>query len=636
MCQEKINQNVDYLYRRQIDETEHQNHRLAWILAAQAIIFAALCSVLYCDLKECVRTVLIWVGILISISGIYSVLISQTAIGTVYEYWHQYDMLSRKQKEQPMAHIISLVPTHFLRSMFRGFMFYTFAPNVFCAAWITLLLKYMGIMDCCQMVNDRGSYTCLYLIILVVVMIVSHVFGKLFLYKWAYEQYREKRNKTIEETTDNQDCNSHISDGKGMCRSVGNNENGVIFNSFNNYSGGCCNGTCPNVCHVGMIGGEPETTKCSTREKYHIYHIIVDRFNGGWTIPPKNENKFLGGHIKGIIDKLDYIRSQGYNAVMLTPIFTSDAYHGYHVTDYEMIDKHFGDWGDFDDLIKTAHQKGMKVICDYVPNHCHINHPFFQSAQNDVNSPYRSWFYYNKGRKGNFVFYQNVPDLPKFNLYNDGASAYLIGVAKMLAKKGVDGLRIDHVIGVPFTFLEKLRKEVKDINPDLFLFGEAWFDSMADLSQIEFIDMRQREKAYRKELTQEEIQLNYVGYLDGVLDFRFREMIVDEIENAKHQKVTCRLLGNKSLEAKIGSHFSKYPKDFQLILFLDNHDTNRFLFHCDGDKNLLQEGLTLCKNSYPYPHSVYYGTERFMMNKTDIFNGRPYADLDVREPMDWR
>ena len=640
MKQDRVNQNVDNLYKWQIDETGHQNHRLAWILAAQTIIFAALCTVLCAEnLKECVIVVLILVGILISISGIYSVLISQTAIGTVFERWHQYDSLPAKLKELPIPHVISLVPTHFLKSGFRWLMFYSFAPNVFCAAWVTLLLAYLDFFACWNFPNVRTLYAVSFLVILVIVIFISRIFGDLFLYKWSHEEFRKSAGKN---NISNQDTAGFPTGydlnqfkNMGMYRSVGDNSNGIILNSFNDYSSGCCQNEICLRCSGGETARSNKDTKCSVWKNLRIYHLMIDRFNGGWLTPPQNSNQFLGGNLKGIIDKLDWIKKLGYNAIMLTPIFETEAYHGYHITNYEKIDKRFGDWADFDDLITIAHEKGIKVICDYVPNHCHINHPFFQAAQKDVNDPYRSWFYFDNGRKGGFVSYQNMPDLPKINLYDDGAAAYQISIAVMLAKRGVDGLRIDHVIGIPFAFLEKLRKKVKEVNSDLFLFGEAWFNPMSDLSQIEFLDMALREKAYKKELSQEDIQLSYVKYLDGVLDFTFRELLVEEMEKTRFQNKKCHILGNVSLENKIQAHFDKYPNNFQLILFLDNHDTNRFLFHCNGNEYLLQEGLSYCKNSFMFPCSIYYGTEQLMTNKMDIFDGRPYADLDVRDPMDW-
>ena len=639
MMRNNINDNVDYLYQLQKDETAHQDHRLMWILTAQALIFTGLCSLLpKCKmLNDYVLILLILVGVFISVSGLYSVLISKTAIGTVYERWRKYDSGSLKKKKRPLHHLVSLAPSHFLRSKISWLMFCHFAPNVFCAAWITLLSTYlMYKFNMCKSINDEWYlFVSLFIVLLLIIVSISHFLGKHYLYHWGYDQYHEREDEDISSLCDNCvpcDVSAGLIPTGGIVRGVGYNGNGVIQNSFNNYGCSCQEGfinrcsTCPSKAEKFPVG-------IQSWEDLRIYHIMIDRFNGEW-YPAKDGKGFFGGTLQGIIKKIDYIKEMGYNAILLTPVFKSNAYHGYHTTDYETIDEHFGDWKNFDDLISVLHQNGMKLLCDYVPNHCHISHPFFQAALDNPNSPYRAWFYFDESRKGGFVSYQNFPDLPKFNLYNEVASDYLISIAVMLAKRGVDGIRIDHVIGVPFEFLKKLRAKVKKINPHLFLFGEAWFSSLNDLSQVEFISAEQKSKAYKGELTQEEIQLNYANYLDGVLDFSFRELMVNEAEDAIANKSKIRLLGNKSLIERIQSHFNKYPADFQLILFLDNHDTNRFLFHCKGDKSLLQEGLTLCRNFFPKPYSVYYGTEKGMSNETDIHQ-KPYGDEQVREPMDW-
>ena len=77
-------------------------------------------------------------------------------------------------------------------------------------------------------------------------------------------------------------------------------------------------------------------------DNIRIYHLLIDRFNGGWQVPPKSENLFCGGNLQGVIDKLDYIKDQGFNAVMLSPIFKSANYHGYHTLNFEDVDPHLG------------------------------------------------------------------------------------------------------------------------------------------------------------------------------------------------------------------------------------------------------------------------------------------------------
>ena len=119
-----------------------------------------------------------------------------------------------------------------------------------------------------------------------------------------------------------------------------------------------------------------------------------------------------------------------------------------------------------------------------------------------------------------------------------------------------------------------------------------------------------------------------MGTLDGVLDFAYRDILLEEVHAGRGIK------GNTTLKRKVEEHFAKYPTDFKLILFLDNHDTDRFLFDCHDDVKLLQEALEFTKE-LSRPFSFLYGTEQQMTNNPSIFNAEPYADLRVRNCMDW-
>lgn len=347
-------------------------------------------------------------------------------------------------------------------------------------------------------------------------------------------------------------------------------------------------------------------------------------------MPPKNENKFLGGNINGIITKLDYICSLGATAIWLSPFFKTESYHGYHITDFEQIDPRFGTWKDLDKLIKIAHNKGIKVIADFVPNHCHIKHPFFKEASINKKSQYRQWFYFNNKQSYKSFLWYDI--LPKLNLEYKPASDYLLNIGTMLIKRGIDGLRIDHALGIPHRFLKDLRDNIYNINPKAIVFGEVW---AFNIPRRYFNTLYFKNSMYRLFYTfvginQKCIQRNYTGVLDGILDFEFRDIILREI------KLGRRIKGNKKLQNKLDKHFSFYDKHHLIpYLFLDNHDTNRFLFECKYDKSLVDEAIELMEN-FPYPHIIYYGTECDMTNHSTIINAEDYADLRVREPMLWK
>ena len=125
-----------------------------------------------------------------------------------------------------------------------------------------------------------------------------------------------------------------------------------------------------------------------------IYHIMVDRFNGGWQTPPPSVNDFCGGTLQGVIDKLDYIKCLGFNTIMLTPFLKTAGYHGYHTLSYDEVDPHFGTWEIFQNLLNVAHEKGLRVICDFVPNHCFYWSDVFQEALLNKGGKHRDWFFF--------------------------------------------------------------------------------------------------------------------------------------------------------------------------------------------------------------------------------------------------
>ena len=380
-------------------------------------------------------------------------------------------------------------------------------------------------------------------------------------------------------------------------------------------------------------------------DNIRIYHLLIDRFNGGWQVPPKSENVFCGGNLQGVIEKLDYIRELGFTAIMLSPIFKSANYHGYHTLNFEDVDPHFGTWDDYRQLLDQAHEKGLKIVCDFVPNHCWYEAPIFAESLLKNGGKHRDWFFYPEGDDSDaFVSFLGFGDLPKFNLTNPEVASFMIDKAERLARMGVDAFRIDHALGQPHQFLQQFRDAMQAVDSDIVVFGEVWAFGIGPqlAGQLYFkTDTRLQEFLAQgttptsspsagsvQPFSQDNLQADYVGTLDGVLDFAYRDILLEEIHAGRGIK------GNDTLRSKIADHFAKYPDDFKLVLFLDNHDTDRFLFDCHDDVNLLHEAVDLSM-SLQRPFSFLYGTEQLMTNRPTIFNAEPYADLRVRNCMDW-
>ena len=99
------------------------------------------------------------------------------------------------------------------------------------------------------------------------------------------------------------------------------------------------------------------------------------------------------GDIQGIIEKLDYIRSLGCNAIWIAPCFESPFYDGgYDITDYYQVAPRYGTNSDFERLFETAHKKGLRVCLDFVPGHTSIHHPWFKESCKPTKNKYSNWY----------------------------------------------------------------------------------------------------------------------------------------------------------------------------------------------------------------------------------------------------
>lgn len=344
-----------------------------------------------------------------------------------------------------------------------------------------------------------------------------------------------------------------------------------------------------------------------------FYHIMIDRFYP--TNVEYKEREFNGGDIKGLIEKLDYIQGLGMNGIMLTPFYQTHEYHGYHVTDYDKVDSHFGTWDDVKTLVQEVHKRKMTIIADFVPNHCHLTNLIFADGQ------HHEWFVFNKTKR-QVKGFANLDFLPMFNFDNKEVQQYFIDKGLKLCDVGFDAIRLDHATGPTYSFWKTFNAALKKQYPNVQIIGEVWGElDFKPRNLFRYLWNTLRHSA------QEARQMEYINVLDGVFDFRYQELVCSAVRNGKG------IVSNSKLRQSIKKHFANYPSNFQLWLFLDNHDLNRFLFECKGNKALLQEAITYTKQ-WRRPFLTYYGTEKGMSNEIDIHK-MPYGDEQVRKPMIW-
>lgn len=231
------------------------------------------------------------------------------------------------------------------------------------------------------------------------------------------------------------------------------------------------------------------------------YQIFPDRFysfhknsNLTWGKLPVHNNEFYGGDLKGITQKLDYLKDLGINGIYFTPIFKAHTAHKYDTEDYYQIDPQFGTNDDFRDLVNQAHEKGIKVMLDGVFNHCGYEHPFFQDViKNGENSIYKDCFYINQypvvnfplngqGKpinyhktKLNFLTFAFTPHMPKWNTSHPIVQEHLLGVIKYwIEKYDIDGWRLDVSNEISHDFLRQIKKVSRQAKKDTFILGENW------------------------------------------------------------------------------------------------------------------------------------------------------------------
>ncbi|WP_339227270.1 alpha-glucosidase [Oceanobacillus sp. FSL K6-2867] len=174
------------------------------------------------------------------------------------------------------------------------------------------------------------------------------------------------------------------------------------------------------------------------------------------------------GDIQGVISKLDYLRELGIDVIWISPIYQSpNDDNGYDISDYQAIMGEFGTMADFDQLLDAAHHRGMKLIMDLVINHTSDEHPWFIESRASKDNPYRDYYIWHPGKKGQepnnwesifggsaweyneetkdyylHVFSKKQPDL---NWENPIVRNELYTMVNWWLDKGIDGFRVDAI-----------------------------------------------------------------------------------------------------------------------------------------------------------------------------------------------
>ncbi|MFN8487052.1 MAG: alpha-amylase family glycosyl hydrolase [Caldilineaceae bacterium] len=333
-----------------------------------------------------------------------------------------------------------------------------------------------------------------------------------------------------------------------------------------------------------------------------VYHIFVDRFTGvenRW-LTLDELNQFMGGTLRCVLQKLDYIANLGATVIWLSPIFKTPTYHGYDTTDYYTIDPRFGTNEDLRALVTAAHAKGLRVLLDFVANHTSVEFAPFVEAQKNPIISYREWFDFDEQHPHGYRAFFNVASMPQLATDKRVVRNFLIEAAcYWLTEYDVDGYRLDYAAGPSHAFWSEFRVACRRAKVDCWLFGE-----------VTLAGARLR---------------TYTGRLDGCLDFAFARS-VRQLCSGAQPKIT---LGQFLNEITRSHHFFAL-NNFSLPSFLDNHDMNRFLWVANNDKERLRFAVGLLF-ALGGPPIIYYGTE---VGLSQPRSKGPWRE-EARHPMLW-
>ena len=361
-------------------------------------------------------------------------------------------------------------------------------------------------------------------------------------------------------------------------------------------------------------------------------NILEDKYDNYYEIFVRSFRDSDGdghGDLKGVIEKLDYIKDLGFTAIWLMPINKSSSYHKYNVDDYYQIDPKYGTMADFELLIKECHDRGIKLIIDLVLNHSGSGNPLFHNSQAayakylskqsltaEENKMKDLYTFFDskedvpagitayKSSYGNFYYEGNFDSsMPEFNYDSPYVYDEVKNIMKFYLDKGLDGFRLDAVKYFYFGYttknvevLTKINNIAKSINPNAYLVGECW-----DAEQI--------------------IAKYYESGIDSFFNF--------------HASVTNPygyILNGINREGEnLSLYYNGMLHNIELAgkgipaPFINNHDTVRFTSTASPRNSKYQYALLSMLNGNTF---TYYGDEVGMVGSKEV-------DQNVRIPILW-
>lgn len=349
------------------------------------------------------------------------------------------------------------------------------------------------------------------------------------------------------------------------------------------------------------------------------------------------------GDLNGITGKLDYLKELGIDVIWLSPVYKSpNDDNGYDISDYQAIMDEFGTMEDFDRMLATAHEKGIKIMMDLVVNHTSDEHKWFIESRKSTDNPYRDYYIWRPAKEdgslpnnwgscfsGPAWEYDKTTDMyflhlfskkqPDLNWDNPAVRQDVFDMMNWWLKKGVDGFRMD--------VISLISKEPGLPDKEPGINGYATFNVSANGPHVHEYLQEMRQKALnnadtitvgecsgvtleeaKKYARSDEKELNMV--------FQFEHMDVDSDEKAG--KWTTRKMDLRDLKEIL----TRWQKGLQDIawnsLYWENHDqprsVSRFGNDSDEYREISAKMLATCIHMMQGTPYVYQGEELGMTN----------------------
>lgn len=378
-----------------------------------------------------------------------------------------------------------------------------------------------------------------------------------------------------------------------------------------------------------------------------LYMVMPDRFACGdesindvaalrnrVPVDRENPNTRHGGDLKGIASHVGYLDSLGITAVWLNPVLENDmpggSYHGYATTDYYRVDPRFGSNATYSALVDTLHNHGIKTVMDMIFNHCGSGHPWFG------NRPSSDWFNFPDGYVQTNYRLSTITDpystdydrrltqdgwfvaeMPDLNQRNPHLMKYLVqNSIWWIEEAQIDGIRMDTYPYADEKEMARWIDAVKAEYPDFNIVGECWFGETAG-------------EAFWQKGSPLATDRNPDTNLPVVMDF---PLMIKSRDMAPFRAQTDPWNGLNVIYDHLALDYV-YPDPMNVLRFLDNHDTERFILSQPDSLHQWKQALTVLLTIPGIPQ-LYYGTELLMHGTREGGDGNVRKDMPGGFPGD--